>query len=105
MFKHILASLLLVTLLGALGACTIHRLDIQQGNIIKDKQVEKLTIGISKRQVRFIMGTPLIQDPFHANRWDYVYTDQPGTKRKITKYQRVTVFFENDKLSKIDRIN
>jgi len=86
-----------------LGACTIHRLDVQQGNIIKDEQVEKLKIGISKRQVRFIMGTPLIEDPFHDNRWDYVFTMQPGTERKVTEYQRVTVYFDQDKLSKVDK--
>ena len=90
-------------LCGLLGACTIHRLDVQQGNIIKDEQVEKLKIGISKRQVRFIMGTPLIEDPFHVNRWDYVFTMQPGTERKVTEYQRVTVYFEQDKLSKVDK--
>ena len=100
MFKRLVFILLLSALLGA---CTIHRLDVQQGNIIKEEQVSKLKLGISKRQVRFIMGTPLIQDPFHANRWDYVFTDQPGTERKIVEYQRVTVYFENDKLSKIDR--
>ena len=100
----LLFSALLVTLLGT-SACTIHRLDIQQGNIIKDEQVEKLKLGISKRQVRFIMGTPLVQDPFHANRWDYVFTDQPGTERKIIDYKRVTVYFEEDKLSKIDKFN
>jgi len=100
MFKR----LIIVLFIGALlGACSIHRLDVQQGNIIKDEQVAKLKPGISKRQVRFIMGTPLIEDPFHVNRWDYVFTMQPGTERKVTEYQRVTVYFEDDKLSKIDR--
>ena len=86
-----------------LGACTIHRLDIQQGNIIKDEQVDKLKQGISKQQVRYLMGTPLIKDPFHTDRWDYVFTMQPGTERKITEYNRITVFFEQDVLSKIVR--
>jgi len=100
MFKRLFIVLSLSVLLGA---CSIHRLDVQQGNIIKDEQVAKLKPGISKRQVRFIMGTPLIEDPFHTNRWDYVFTMQPGTERKVTEYQRVTVYFEEDKLSKIDK--
>lgn len=81
----------------------MHRLDIQQGNIIKEDQIDKLTLGISKRQVRFIMGTPLIQDPFNNNRWDYVFTMQPGDQRKVTEYQRVTVFFDGDILSKVEQ--
>jgi len=100
MFKRLFIVLLLSALLGA---CSIHRLDVQQGNIIKDEQVAKLKPGISKRQVRFIMGTPLIEDPFHANRWDYVFTMQPGTERKVTEYQRVTVYFDEEKLSKVDK--
>jgi len=96
-------SLLLILSLVILNGCTIHRLDVQQGNIIKEDQLEKLKPGISKRQVRFLMGTPLIEDPFHPNRWDYVFTNQPGTKRKIVEYQRVTVYFENDQLAKVDK--
>ena len=96
-------TLVLIIALTLLSACTIHRLDVQQGNIIKDDMLEQLIPGISKRQVRFIMGTPLIQDPFHKDRWDYVFTMQPGDKRKITEYRRVTVYFKDDKLVKIDK--
>ncbi len=96
-----LLFLLFVVLISTNG-CTFHRLDIQQGNIIKDDMVEKLQIGNSKRQVRFIMGSPLLTDPFHPQRWDYVYTNQPGTSRKITEYRHVAVFFEGDKLVKIE---
>lgn len=99
--RFTLISLLLSLLL--LSGCAVHRLDIQQGNIIKTEQVELLKLGINKRQVRFIMGTPLLQDPFNENRWDYVFTLQPGDKRRITEYQRVTVFFEGDLLSKIEQ--
>jgi len=85
------------------SACTIHRIDVQQGNIIKPELLEQLEPGISKRQVRFIMGSPLIQDPFHADRWDYIFTMQPGHLRKVTEYQRVSVFFQDDKLVKVDK--
>lgn len=95
--------ILLCLMIGVLSACTIHRIDVQQGNIIKPDQLEQLKPGITKRQVRFIMGSPMIQDPFHPNRWDYIYTLQPGNKRRIQERQRVTVYFENDVLVKIDK--
>jgi outer membrane protein assembly factor BamE len=102
MFKRLLLILSIFSLL-VINACTIHRLDVQQGNIIKEEQIEKLKPGISKRQVRFIMGSPLIQDPFHDNRWDYVFTMQPGTERKVTEYQHIAIYFEEDKLSKFEK--
>ena len=86
---------------SGLSGCTIHRLDVQQGNIIKDEMLEQLTVGINKKQVRFAIGTPLIQDPFHPNRWDYVFTQQPGDQRKVTEYRHITVYFENDELVKV----
>ncbi|MDX1811918.1 MAG: outer membrane protein assembly factor BamE [Gammaproteobacteria bacterium] len=92
---------ILLTFLAS--ACTIHRIDIQQGNIIKPEQIEQLKTGLTKRQVRFIMGTPLIQDPFHADRWDYVFSLEPGNLRKVTEYQRITVFFKDDKLVNVDQ--
>lgn len=100
--KSIKFSFLCLICLG-FSACTIHRIDVQQGNIIKPEQVAQLKPGINKRQVRFIMGSPLIQDPFHANRWDYIYTLQPGNVRHITERQQVTVFFENDILVRVEK--
>ena len=83
------------------SGCTVHRLDIQQGNMIKDEMVEQLKVGNSKRQVKFVMGSPLLTDPFHPDRWDYIFTDQPGDTRKITEYRHISVYFEGDKLVKI----
>lgn len=85
------------------SACTIHTIDIQQGNVIEQEAVEQLELGMSPQRVRFIMGTPLLQDPFHQNRWDYVYYLQDGKHHKATVQQRVTVYFENDKVVKIDK--
>ncbi len=84
-------------------ACTIHRIDIQQGNVITTDMVDELKIGMTKRQVRFVMGTPMLQDPFHPQRWDYIFTLQPGDTRKITESVRVTVYFKQDELIKIDK--
>lgn len=94
------ALLILSTLLSA---CTIHTIDIQQGNVIEQEVVDQLQVGMSKQRVRFLMGSPLLQDPFHENRWDYVYTLRPGTMETVQVRQYVTVYFEDDKLVKIEK--
>jgi outer membrane protein assembly factor BamE len=83
----------------SLPACSIHRADVQQGNVIEQENVDQLKPGITKDQVIFLMGTPLIMDIFRNDRWDYVYTLK--TKQRIEK-QKLTLFFENDKLVKIE---
>ncbi len=100
-FRRILICLILGPWLSA---CTVHTIDIQQGNVIDDEAVAQLKLGMTKRQVNFIMGTPLIQDPFHRDRWDYVYTLRPGNQSKITERDRVTLFFEHGRLSRIERL-
>ncbi|HKK14130.1 MAG TPA: outer membrane protein assembly factor BamE [Gammaproteobacteria bacterium] len=77
----------------------VHRIDIQQGNVITQDMVDKLKPGMDKKQVRFVMGTPLLQDPFHGNRWDYVYTNQPGHGKPTRKH--VVLYFKNNQLAKI----
>jgi outer membrane protein assembly factor BamE len=93
--------LILVTLLPAwLGACSAYRVDIQQGNTLDKEQVDQLQVGMTKQQVKFLLGTPLIQDPFHANRWDYVYSFKPGGGKLSS--QHLTLYFDNNSLSRID---
>lgn len=78
---------------------SIYKIDIQQGNVISQARLNQVQPGMTKRQVQFLMGTPLVQDPFHRNRWDYVYTMQRGHgKRKET---RLTMLFKQDKLVRI----
>ena len=75
--------------------------DVVQGNFISSEQYSKLQLGMSREQVRQIMGTPLLADYFHANRWDYVFEfKRAGTK--VGKDRRVTIFFEGDKVTKFD---
>ena len=78
---------------------TPYRIDIRQGNYLTQEMVDQLKIGQSRDQVRYILGTPLLTDPFHAERWDYVYRFQPG--HGAAEQRRVTVFFSDDKLSRI----
>lgn len=89
--------LLLTTILILLfSACSIHKINIQQGNIVEDEQLEKLHIGMKRQQVVRILGTPLVRDPFRQDRWDYVYYFKPANK-KADLYQLV-LFFEGDHL-------
>ena len=73
-----------------------YRMDIQQGNVVTPKMMMQLRPGMTKAQVRFVMGTPLITDSFHANRWDYFYSMQKDGK--IIEQRRIILDFENDKL-------
>lgn len=77
-----------------------YKLDIRQGNYVTKAMREQLKPGMSKVQVKFLLGTPLIRDVFHANRWDYVYRFEHDGK--VTEMQRLTLYFENDNLARID---
>ncbi len=64
----------------SLAACSVHKIDIQQGNVITREMMETLTPGMDKRRVQLAIGSPMIQDPFHPNRWDYVYSFKAGMR-------------------------
>jgi outer membrane protein assembly factor BamE len=92
-----------------LGACALpdfmapYRIDIQQGNNVTQEMVAQLKPGMSKEQVRYLLGTPLVADIFHAERWDYVYDlDRKGRPRERA---RVTVHFEDGKLAQVSTTN
>lgn len=74
---------------------TEYRIDIQQGNVIDQEMVAQLKPGQTRDQVRFILGTPLLTDVFHADRWDYLYSFQNGRTGAVEK-RRLTVFFNKD---------
>ena len=90
-------------LLSSCGSVTsfafpgVYRLNIPQGNIITQEMVDQLRPGLTKRQVNFILGTPLVKDTFDQDRWDYLYSFQPGGGERVQ--ERLTVFFENDQLT------
>ena len=93
-----LPTLLLATL--ALGGCAFPRLyqvTIQQGNVISQDMVNKLEPGMTRRQVTFIMGEPILRNPFEAERWVYLYTiEVPG---RYEEERRMTLYFEDDLLA------
>ncbi|MCB5184883.1 outer membrane protein assembly factor BamE [Methylobacillus gramineus] len=99
--RHIilLTALLCVACNSALPSFKPYRMDIQQGNVVTSKMMLQLRPGMTKSQVRFIMGTPLIQDSFHKNRWDYFY--QMRKAGQIIEQRRVILEFDNDALKSV----
>lgn len=98
--KLMLTSLAFGLGLAALAGCSfpgVYKIDIQQGNVVTQDMIDQLKPGMTRRQVRFIMGNPLIVDTFHPNRWDYLYSIQPGGGQR--QQERMSLYFgENDQL-------
>lgn len=100
---HIYTLSLLILLLSACSTDKIpgvYRIDIQQGNEITQDMINQLKPGMTKNQVAYVMGTPLIIDTFHPNRWDYLYTFHLGNGDR--QQRRITVFFSNNRISHLE---
>lgn len=78
----------------------VFKLTVQQGNILTQDLVNQVQPGMSKRQVRFVLGTPMLVDVFHENRWDYLTLQTRG--RQTLESKRISLFFENDQLARIE---
>jgi outer membrane protein assembly factor BamE len=110
--NHFLGLMLATSSAGYLAGCgsnpferavdhvSAYKIDIQQGNAINQDMLARLKPGMTPSQVRFVLGTPMLVDPFHGNRWDYVYRLEKGGR--LIEHRRVTVVFENDKLKGIE---
>lgn len=95
------ALLILLGLSLSAGGC-VYRANISQGNLVKQDDLDQVEMGMTRGQVRFLLGTPLIDDPFHANRWDYVYYLKVG--RDDAGFKRwVSIYFTDDKVSEIKK--
>ena len=101
--RTLLSSLVLLTACSGTPEVTSYlspyRIDVRQGNYVTQDMVARLKPGMSKEQVRFVLGTALVADIFHADRWDYVYRFQPG--RGEAQLRRLVVFFEDGKLVRV----
>ena len=84
----------------ALSSGCVYRASIAQGNLVKEEDLAQLEAGMTKNQVRFLLGTPMIDDPFHAERWDYVYYLKIGREHAVAK-RWVSVIFEDGVVSEI----
>lgn len=96
--RLVLTALLLML---ATGGCTIYKIDTQQGNVVMQDAVSQLRPGMTRSQVRFLLGSPLIADPFHADRWDYYYYFRKGGAPQAEK-RRITLFFSGDVLARVE---
>jgi outer membrane protein assembly factor BamE len=76
-----------------------YRQDIHQGNVVTQEMVDQLRPGMTQRQVAYVMGAPLLVDPFHEERWDYLYSNQPGNDVRVQK--NVTLIFKGDQLAQL----
>ena len=89
-------AMTLISACSAVGFPGVYRIDVEQGNIVTQGIADQLQPGMSRRQVRFILGTPLVEDTFNRDRWDYVYTKRNGLD--VLADERLTVMFEGDSL-------
>lgn len=78
---------------------TVHKIDVQQGNAVDFENVEMLKVGMTRDQVKFLLGTPLVADIFHPDRWDYIYYLIPGYGE--IERRHLTIYFNGDNVSEI----
>ena len=85
-----------------ISGCSIHKLDVQQGNVITPDMIAKLKVGMNMDRVRYLLGSPPITDPFHQNRWDYTYTYRERDQQVETSHLTLT-FDQAGNLAEIDQ--
>ena len=96
---RLLATLALSLALSGCGSI-VHRIDIQQGNVVAPETFTKLKTGMTKTEVRTLLGTPLLTDIFHADRWDYYFRQEQ--RGQLVEQNKFTVYFENEKLVRVE---
>jgi outer membrane protein assembly factor BamE len=92
---------LLLALPVLLTAGCVYRLDVQQGNLLEQKDIEAIQPGMTRSQVRYLLGTPIAADPFRNDRWNYMYYLKPGKSRTTTQ-RWIVVWFDGDTVQKVD---
>lgn len=87
---------------ACLAAGCVYRIDIQQGNQVEPDAVEQVEVGMSQSAVQFLLGTPMLSDPFHTDRWDYPYYFRRGRSGE-TQQRWIVVYFEEGRVSRVER--
>lgn len=98
---RLLPRTLLVAVLALSATACVYRIDIQQGNFLENKEIDQVTVGMTRSQVRYLLGTPIVGNAFQDSRWDYVYYLKRGSRD--AEQRHFTVYFEEDKVTRIDR--
>lgn len=94
-----LGPFVLMAAVAALGACTPYRVAVQQGNVITQEMVDRLRPGMTREQVAYIMGEPVIRNPFDQNQWDYVYTLR--VRGRVDQRRKLSLIFAGDALAEL----
>ncbi len=90
--------------LAVLSSGCVYRMSITQGNFLEGKTVDQLQVGMTRAQVRYLLGTPMVPDVFDKERWDYLYYFKRG-RLKTPEQRHLIVYFQEDKVSKFDALN
>ena len=95
---------IIITTALSLSACSswVYRIDIPQGNYLEQKSIDKIQMGMTKEQVKFILGSPVVVDAFNNDTWNYIYRFKSGISKKMDVQKSFTIKFENDKLISAD---
>jgi outer membrane protein assembly factor BamE len=92
-----------LVLAAAVLACgCVYRINIQQGNFLDQAAVDQVKAGMTRSQVRYLLGTPMVADSFNKERWDYIYYLKKGRTRHVDS-RRVTVYFDGEKVARLDK--
>ena len=95
-------SLILLIAFGLMSGGCVYQAALSQGNLLDQEDIDQVEVGMTRGQVRFLLGTPMISDPFHADRWDYVYYLRIG-RNKATSKRWISVFFDGDNVTEVIR--
>ena len=95
-------KIILVILLHFFISSCVYRMDIQQGNLLKLETLDRVEVGMTKSQIKYLLGGPLVGTPFEENRWDYIYYYQPGNEGEPQRYWLI-VYFEGNRVIKIEK--
>jgi outer membrane protein assembly factor BamE len=97
--RKLFVTLLSILTLSLATGC-VYQASLSQGNLLKQADLDQVKVGMTRNQVRFLLGTPMIDDPFHEERWDYVYYLRVG-REKATFKRWVSIYFDGDTVSEI----
>ena len=100
--KKILRPLFLAAGLALAATGCVYRINIQQGNFLDQAAVDQVKAGMTRSQVRYLLGTPMVADSFNKERWDYIYYLKKGRTRHVDS-RRVTVYFDGEKVARLDK--
>jgi len=98
---YVLRRLALIIFISMTIQSCVYRVDVQQGNLLEDNDVEAVQVGMTRSQVRFLLGTPVVEDSFHRDRWDYIYYFRQGRRRTADRSWLI-VHFDADRVKVID---